>query len=151
MEDYEKEYDLLKKKYSLPDFDKIEEEFEIIESIASARYKPPYVLRFIRRSIVNLFWKWIDYMHSMIYPNPQSAILLKEAEFYTDEEKKKIHDVINILVILARQSTMLELYKSEQKAAEFIKDTYNKWMDIKPTIEPLVTKSIKSWQEELNK
>jgi hypothetical protein len=151
MDDYKTRYELLKNKHSLPKLDSLESEFEVQEMILAARYDPPNLLRFIRRGMVNLIWKWIDYMHSIVYPNPQSAILMKEADFCTEEEKKKILDIINRLIIFARQSIMLELNKEEQKDAQYIKDVYAEWIKIKPDITPIVTKVIKSWHEELRK
>ena len=83
-------YDKIKEKFSdLPSLDELNFEFEIKDAVVAQKIDPSFPLRYIRRHIVGIFYNWINYLHNFIMPNPQSAILIRESESFSDEQKQK--------------------------------------------------------------
>ena len=135
------------KKHKLP-FEELNNEFEILDSFYAKKIADHF-LRNIRRRIVEVFYNYINYLHNFIAPNPQSVILMQEAEFFEDADKDKIDSIMKKIMLINRISITLELESDSEKDAEFIMKNLEEWKSLKPKILDVTNKLIDSWKKNL--
>lgn len=145
------EYEKLKTKYNLPDWKEIDREFFLSFAIASWHDIPENTAIFIANRIMDYYGSWINFCHSLINGNPQSMILMREAEFFSPENKKELIEVMTELTVFTRRQTVVNLKNTEQDAAEFIKAVCESWMKNKPTIMKFAELSYDNWVAESKK
>jgi len=127
-----KEYDKLKEKYGLPSYDELDSEFELfyIQNIMEIRYP----LRFIRRRLRDKAVGFANFLQGLLQPNPASLISLEESKFFTDDDKKKIGDLVRNLMKWESRNIFLDVEHDEKSDAEFIKGFYKEWINLKKEI-----------------
>ncbi len=148
---FERTYTKLQKKYSLPTLDEINFQFEVVDIVEEKGVKATYPLRYIRRIMVNVFYGWINYLHNFIMPSQQSAILMKESEAFSEEEKEKVIKLIKEIMFINRVSNKLDLELDETKDAKFIKEYYDEWLKVKKVLVELATINVESWKKDMPK
>jgi hypothetical protein len=128
------------------DFEELDNEFEIIDAFYSRKITG-YFLRNTRRRIIEVLYSYINYLHNFVAPNPQSVILMQEAEFFSDEEKDEIDAVMKKIMLVNRMSIRLDLEPDEENDAEFIKQSLDEWKKLKPKIVEITNKLIENWKK----
>lgn len=141
-------YEELQKKYDLPSFEIIDKEFFLSFAIAGWYDIPGNIPVYIMNRMMDYYNNWINFCHSLINGNPQSMILMREAEFFSDEDKKELIKVMTELTILSRKQTVINLKNEEKETVEFIKEIHNSWNKIKPTLLKFSEQSYAKWVEE---
>ena len=135
------------KKYKLPSFKEINEDFFLQDFLNDRKFIPQQPLGFVRARIVETFGSWINFLHGFIMPNPQSAILMKDFECTNDDEKKEIIEMIQDMMISQRETIIVGLEKDEKKDAEFIKKYFKFWHKTKPGLIKVTKKSLDNWKK----
>lgn len=136
IEEIKSEYEALKKKYSLPSFNELAEEFDI-EKLAE-KEKTSFLLRDTRRVINE---KLSAYFHLFeTFRNPGTApmfviLMLKNA---TETDAKTIEDLYKKMAKLEIESIKLDTIYNENLEAEFIKKISVEWQKIKKQIFDLI-------------
>ena len=125
-------YEKLRKKYSLPDYEELDSVFEFLYFGPILEIKFP--LRFIRRRICDKINSYVILFQNIIYPNPASLISIEESKFFSEEEKRKIADLLKDLISLLRESVLLDLEHQEKKDAKFITGVFNEWKSLAHSI-----------------
>jgi len=138
------------KKYSLP-VRELDKEVELVDLFVKKRESPEFPLRTIRRRLADFYSLWLNYLHSIIFPNPQSIILTKESEAFDEKDKEEIYRIIAILAKFTRESVLLEVKKDESREADFINESFGKFKSLKKSIEQIIKKSIELWKKESEK
>ncbi len=141
-EDYEK----LRKKHSLPSYEEINNEFELLYFGNILEIHFP--LKFVRRRMVDKINSFIGLLQNILYPNPSSLINMEEHKSFSEEEKKDMDGLIKELMALARTSTLLELDNNENKDGEFIKKTFTRWKELTKELSPIVERLVEIWKKE---
>ena len=141
-----KEYESLKKKYKeLPDFEKIDNEFEL-----TTIEKSDFLARRIRRKVGEKVVFFCRILENIIYPSMQNAMGVYEAGFFSDDEKEKLTKIHRELMSLERSSLLLEVEcRDEEEDIVYIKTTFEKWFDFKKEIIEIVTKMKEVWKKEV--
>ena len=145
MSDVKKEYESLKKKYNLPDYDSIDNEFELLYIGEIKEIKFP--LRFIRRRINDKIALICNIVQTLIQPNPGSIINLQESVFLSKEDKLRYTHLLKDLMETERTSLRLDFDFDERKDAVFIKEALKKWTEYKQEIVKLTDKLIEGWKK----
>ena len=145
-----KELEELGKKYNLH-IKELDKELELIDTLAKRREFPEFPLRIIRRRLVDIHLLWINYLHSFIFPNPQSIVIIKEAEAFDDKEKDEIYKLMVKFAKATRESVVFEIKRDDEKEAEFIKTSFENFKKIKKQLEPFAEKNIEFWRKESEK
>jgi len=148
IEDLKKKYEVLRKKYNLPRYKDLDDEFELfyigkIQEINN-------VLGFIRRRICDKIGWYLGYLQSILNPNPSSLINIQESKFL-EEDKEKIIKLLRELVQITSFSVLRELEKKENLEAEFIRFSFEKWLKIKEELIFLIKKVVEKWKKEEKK
>jgi GTPase SAR1 family protein len=143
MSSIKNEYQKLSKKYNLPPFEKIDDEFEI-----STIDNQIFLLREIRRRLIEKLEIIIKLFDELIQPDASSYSQLYECRAFNDEEKKELYHLYKNLLALDRESLIVGLQTDNKKEADFINKVLNKWLEDKERIIRIVSKLKKSWETE---
>ena len=141
--DIKKEYKKLEKKYKLPNFEKLDKEFEI-----STLETDEFLIRNIRRRINNKLTFFTQIFDSVLFPNPNSLISIHESKSFLEEEKNKMMKFYNKLMILERTSILFDVDPDDKKEAQYINKLFKEWSGIKEKTNKLVEKMKSSWKDE---
>ncbi len=142
MDDNKEGYDRLKKRHSLPDYDAVDDLFEI-SSIESHRF----LLRDIRRQMISKVKANTEILEELIHPN-STISSYHEFKFFNDDEKKGLYDLYAKLMECIRRSNILDIESSDEAEAGFIKDVYSKWQGLREKLSVIMMKLRDSWSKE---
>lgn len=143
MKNIEEQYGKLKKKYNLPEFEELDNEFEI-SSIENEKF----LLREIINKIVDRTDFFSRFFEDLLQPDPSLLRSMHEANIFNDEERKVIYSLYKKLMVIIRQSVEVSLNRSEKEEANFIKKTFDGWKGLKTSISKIVDKIKNSWKKE---
>jgi len=141
----EKTYNKLKEKYSLPDFDELNNEFEL-----STIECEEFLLRKIRKKIADKINAMCEFLEGLLSPDTTMANLY-EYKAFDDNERKKIFELYKRLKVLEKLALELSLNRDDEKDAKFIKDVFSLWNKIKTEITTFIKKIKDFWENESTK
>lgn len=142
------EYEKIKVKYGFPNFEEIDEEFEI----SSIDYdKVNSLTRAVLRVICNKMVIFLNYIEPVINPGQQNLHSFIEVENTTNEEKKEIFVFYKNLSYRYHKACGIELTQDEKTVAKEIKEILKDWKDIKIKFESISNVITKSWLREREK
>ena len=138
-------YEKLKKEHPiLPDFDKINKEFEL-ELLESDKF----LLRHIKRKIAERMEPVLDLLENSLNPDPNSLTAMYECRCFTNGEKKQIIEVFRHLMEQYRSLLETDLIGEDKTDAETIRKIYDIWHQDKKIILPLFKKLRECWQKHV--
>jgi len=143
IQDIEKEYNTLCKKFKLPKFKDLDVEFEI-----STLENHGFLLRNILRKIEEKLEFYIDTINNLLQPDMASLVSLHELRFFTDDEKNDIYRIFKILVKTSRNIIELVLEHDEKNQADFLNKFFDQWLGIKIELINYIGKMKDSWEKE---
>lgn len=137
-------YNKLKKKYPvLPDYDDLNNEFEI-SSIENAEF----LLREIRRKIGELFSAVMERLAVVLQPENISISEFYEFRCFTADEKTKLFVLFKELRFQYRHFTHLDLLLDEKKDAESIRVSLKFWKEFRKKLLPYFLALEQCWTKE---
>jgi len=137
-------------KYSLPTIEILDRELEIVDMLSERKELPQNILVALRRRFTEIMYSWINFLHSLIMPNPQSIISNKDAEAFSEKEKENIYKLMAELAKMTRESTSFEVKKEQPKEeAKFIRDNFSRFIEIKKELAELNKKVVEHWEKEI--
>ena len=138
-------YEHLKKEQPiLPEFDKINKEFEL-ELIESEKF----LYGQIKKKIAEKMEPLIELLEHAISPDPNSFSDLYEFRCFTNGEKKQLVDVFRHLMDKYRSLLESDLIGEDKTDAETIRKVYDEWMQEKKTVIPMLKKMREGWQKHV--
>ena len=143
-DDFELEYDELKNKFLLPNFDRLCEDFDI-GKVADKDFD--YLLREIRRTINEKISAYLHLFETLINPSSPPIFVFSILRGIRDEDKEKMKVIYKILSRTQLMIMRLDTIYNQSSEAEFIIKTFNIWQKLKPQILEL----IKSFEENFEK
>lgn len=123
-----KEYSLFEKKYQLPKFSELNIEFEI-EKLQER--ETDLLLREIRRTISDKTVAFLKFFEVFLNPQAAPLFLLSAIKSLNAHDRIKIEKIYKKIVLIEVQAISLDIEYEEKKEAEFIKNTYKNWKDMK--------------------
>ncbi len=138
----EKTYTKLKEKYSLPDFEELNRDFEI-----STIEHEDFLLREIRKKIADKINKMCEFLEDLLSPDNTIANIY-EYKAFDDDERKKIFGLYKKLKVFEKLSLELSLNPDEAKEAGFINNFFNSWNKIKSEMTTFIKKIKDFWEKE---
>jgi hypothetical protein len=134
------EYDKIE---GLPDYEEMDREFEIgkIE-------EKNHPLKEIRRKAINKIDNIIEFLESILHPDPGRVIDVYECRAFNEKERQEIFTLCKELVILHRLSAEAEIRSEEEADKQAIKEIYNKWKEQKTKIIEIMMKLKEHWKKD---
>ena len=121
------DYSKIQKKYGLPDFDRLNEDFGIEKT---AQTETDFLIKEIRESIGETLENFLRFVEAILNPVNVPMFLFPIIKSLNTEEKNKLSEIYKKLSKLEIDALKLINY-SEKKEAEFIKNSYALWQEIK--------------------
>ena len=132
------EYKKFQKKYNLPIYKKLNNEFELdyIED-------PFFLLRSIRRRIHEKIVFFAKIFEKVIFPNQAIMIEMYESKFFTEREKEDLLKTYEELLEIDRKALSLNI-----SSTDYIKMAFKKWPELTKKSNFIIQKLDKSWKQE---
>ena len=140
MNEIEKEYAKLSKKFKLPKFKEIDNEFEI-----STLESPSFLMRDILRKIEDKLIFYIDVIGNLVHPDASSLSNMYEVRYFSDDEKDDIYNLFKKLMKVDRNIIEVVLKNDEKEQAAFLSKVFEDWMEIKKELLKYIVKMKESW------
>jgi len=134
-------YQELSKKYKLPSFNDIDNEFEI-----STIEEDAFLLREIRRKIAERIECYTDILENVL--NPESLTNMLEARIFDDNERNEIFKINQKLMFLSRLSVEISIGEDDKKSSDYINQVFSEWDGIKKQYLKFIRKIKDSWTKE---
>jgi len=128
LENLKKEYSKLQKKYSLPPFEKLNEDFGIEKASESESEIP---IREIRKQISEKIYNYLRLVETLINPVNAPMSILSVVKTLNIEDRNKLAEVYKKFVKSEIQLVLTDVEFSEKREAEFIKETFKTWQEAK--------------------
>ncbi|MDO8628393.1 MAG: hypothetical protein Q7R56_01405 [Nanoarchaeota archaeon] len=138
-------YQKIAKKHDLPNWEAINEEFEI----SVIELEDLSVLKQVRRKIADKCNQFASILESFIQPNPGSFINLEETKFFNEEEIRIIYDLLKEFMYLERRSLSLDVLHNEAEDVRYINDSFQLWKKVKKDLEKFTLTLKEGWKKEL--
>lgn len=144
-----KQYQILRKTYKLPEFSKLNEDFEI-EKLQEN--ETDFLLREIRRTMVEKISVVLKFLEIMINPNESSpAFVFAMIKEMKPEMRKNLENLYKELSLVEISSIALDLDYDEKIEAKFIKEHTKKWEATKKDLRGLIKSLDTIWKLESHK
>jgi len=129
------EYKKIEEKFSLPPFEKFEEDFDMEKILDKDE---GILVRDIRRVILEKLAGYLHLFETLINPSSPPMFVFAFMKNLSEQDKKEIKDVYKELSRLQIETIKLDTIFDENKEAAFIKKAYSEWQDLKKRIYKLV-------------
>lgn len=139
-----KEYDVLQKKYKLPQIEDLQKTF-MFQNIETCHP----VLTGVRVHITEK----IDYFLSLLqeFLNPDAEITnIYEYKSFDEKSKLEIFNIYKKMMAYTRQSNILFLSYDEAEEAVFIRNVYSNWPEISKIMKKHLLSLQKEWEKKEN-
>lgn len=137
------EYEETRKKYKLPEFQKLAEDFDIERIIEK---ESSFLLRDIRKAIVEKLIGYSHFFENLINPASPPMFLFSIIKRLSSSDKEKIKEVYKEVAKLQIKALKIDTIYSEEKEVEFIKESFREWQKLKEKIDKIVS----NFNEEQN-
>lgn len=146
LEGLKEDYKKIQEENGLPNFDKMNEEFNI-EKIAET--ETDFLMREIRKFMADKFMNYLRFVESFLNPVNSPMFVFSIVKSLGAEEKKKLTDVYKRLAKIEMDLVKLDLEFSEEEEADFIKKSYEVWQEIKKEMLIVIEVIKKNWDNKL--
>lgn len=140
------DYENLRKKYDLPKFDELNNEFEV--SSIKQFEKSDFPLRVIRRRITDKLAMFCNILQSLILPNTGSAINMFEIKLFDEDDRTNIEKLLAEMMFWERKSLLLDIKSEEKEETEFLKLVWKEWALFSVEMVKIAEKMSLGWRKE---
>jgi len=137
LKELEKKFEESQKRIGFkPSYEEIEKEFAISDAVLSNGFVSENFERQLTSRIAEFYRDWHGYLNNLLLPNPSYYAGQTESKlFNSEEDKKKIWDLVTISMKFSSMHSLSALNKDEKLQKEFIDTAYESWIGIfKPGI-----------------
>lgn len=145
LEDLKRDYKEIQKKYNLPSFEDLNQNFQI-EKISEV--ETDYILREIRKFIADKFSNYLRFIEAMLNPMNVPMFIFSLIKTIGPEEKDKLTKIYKKFAKIEVEIISLDLVFSEDKDAEFIKKSYEVWEEVKKELSGILKVVEGNWENK---
>ena len=142
MSETEEAYKKLEKKYSIPSYKELNNEFELDDIDTS------FILRNVLRKIAEKLEFYVGVIGDIMQPDTGSLSSMHETRFFSDAEKAEIYTLFKKIMKVHRGIIEQVLGKTEHEQAEFLKTFFSEWKEMKPELITIIKKMKDCWDKE---
>jgi len=146
LENLKEDYKEIQKKYDLPEFEKLNEDFQI-EKLAEI--ETDFLVKEIRKFIADKFMNYLRFIESILNPVNVPIFIFSIIKSIGEDEKKKLTEVYKKLVKCEVDLIKLDIESSEDDEVKFVKKSYKLWQEMKKDILKIVEVIKKNWDNKL--
>jgi hypothetical protein len=141
--DMTKEYEALRKKYDLPDLKELDREFCV-----GKLEDTPLLLRTVLHRIMERVEMAFKSLSDIVQPSESSLSTMYEAEVFSDDEKKRIFELMKKLAYTHRDLIIKDFEYNDDAAAAAINKVFKEWKAMKKDVLVIMEKMRDSWNNE---
>jgi hypothetical protein len=146
LEKLKEDYKIVQKKYSLPDFKEMNEEFQI-ERIAENETE--ILIREVRKFVMEKFSNYLRFIESVLNPANSPYFIFSIVKTLGNTEKEKLSEIHKQITKFEIEVLILDTKFDERDEAKLIKDSYVEWQKIKKDFLEIVEVVKKNLDNEL--
>ena len=135
LKDFKKSYSVLSKKYRLPSFEKLNENFEIDKIDKDT----DYILRLIRKVMMEKIVNSLSFLELLLNPVNAPRMYLSYVRAISQDDRKNIEEIYNSLGNVSVLSLDLEIDYSEKAEAQMINEISKSWEEQKPRFRKILS------------
>jgi len=145
LETLKKNYKKIQKEYGLPDFENLNEDFQI-EKIAEIETE--YLVREIRKFIADKFSYYLRFIEAILHPVNSPMFVFSIIKSIKADDKNKLTEAYKQLA--KKEVTLIELDVefSEKKEGKFIKESYEMWQKMKKDLLDVLETIKNNWDNK---
>jgi len=128
LESLKENYKKIQVEHNLPSFEKLNEDFGI-ERIAEI--ETDFLIREVRKCVADRFSNYLRAIEGILNPANAPMFIFSIIKAINSREKEKFTEIYKKLAEIELELIELDIEFSEEKEAEFIKNSYKKWQEIK--------------------
>ncbi len=148
LENLKKDYLVLQKRYKLPSFQEINEEFDI-EKVAENETE--CLLREIRKSVMEKIIAYLRFIEMLLNPSNAPLFFFALVKGLTSQDKRILEKLYDKLGSLEIEVIELDCNYSEKDEADFIKKLFTEWKSVKDDMLKLVEVLRRNWNQKSGK
>jgi len=134
-------YDSFEKKYSLPDFEFMQKEFDIVD------FESKFVLKEIREKLKDKFDYSSKVIETLFQPEGDFSSFL-ETKRFENGVKDEYFTAYKRLRFLVREAQTLYFKNDDSLDSDYIKNSLKSWEELKPVLIDLMEKFKSCWTDE---
>lgn len=146
LKELKEKYSKLGKKYGLPKFEELNQDFQIEKATES---ETDYLLREIRKFIADKFSNYLRFVETLLNPVNVPMFVFYFVKSVNSETKNKLSEIHKKLAKAELTLIELDTKFSEDNEAEFIKESYKMWQGIKKEILDITGSLKKNWENNV--
>lgn len=135
LEKLKDDYRKFQEKYSLPNFEQLNQDFQI-EKIAES--ETDFLLREVRKYVTDKFFNYLRFIESLINPSNSPMFVFAIAKTLSVSDKEKLAEIYKKITKIEIDFIDLDLNYSEEKEADSIKNYSKLWNEIKKELSEIV-------------
>jgi large-conductance mechanosensitive channel len=146
LEKLKKDYSKIQKQYNLPDFEQLNQDFQIERGV---EFQTDYLIREIRKFMADKFSNYLRFIETIINPVNVPMFVFSIVKAMTQEDKKQLIEVYKKLTKIEINLIEIDVKYSEKKEVKFIKESYKIWQEIKKDVLKFINSVQKNWDNKI--
>lgn len=139
------EYSKIQKKHSLPSFKEMNEDFQIEKIV---EIETEYLIREVRKHVSEKLAHYMRFVEVILNPTNVPMFVFSLVKAITNEEKNKLIQIYKKLSKIEVDLIELDLVFSEDKEAEFIKNSCKMWKEMRSELLSVIEVIRKNWDNK---
>ncbi|GAG98274.1 unnamed protein product [marine sediment metagenome] len=128
LEELKKDYIKIQKKHNLPEFEELNEDFQIEKT---AEIETDFLIREVRKLVADKLASYLRFVETLLNPTNAPMFVFSIIKTLGADEKKKLSEVYEKLAKNEIRLIELDTVFSEKAEAEFIKNSHKLWQQVK--------------------
>lgn len=145
LEKLKEEYGKLEKKHGLPGFEEMNKDF-YIERLAENETE--ILIREVRRMVGDRMANYMRFIENILNPVNVPMFIFSIIKLISPEEKKQLSETYKALIKNELKFIEADLNLDDSREAEFIKESYRFWQDIKKEMSGILRNAEKMWDSK---
>ena len=145
LENLKKDYEIIQKKYKLPPFGTMNEDFHI-EKISES--ETDLLIGEVRKFVGDKLANYMRFVENLINPVNVPMFIFSFVKALDAKDKKVLEEIYKGLMKMELDFIELDLEFNEEKEAKFINESYKFWQDIKSDMMGITEKINSKWDEK---
>tara|TARA_Y100000310_G_scaffold308328_1_gene351312 strand:- start:717 stop:1205 length:489 start_codon:yes stop_codon:yes gene_type:complete len=145
LETIKEDYKELQKKYSLPSFEELDEDFQIEKT---TEVETDHLLREMRKIIAEKLYNYLRFVETLLNPANAPMFIFSLVKSIGEDEKKELGEIYKKLATSEVKLIETDLVHSEEKEALFIKESYKLWQGIKKDLLKIIGHIKSNWDNK---
>jgi hypothetical protein len=145
LERLKRDYEILRAKYNLPSFHELNKDFWIDEL---SECETDILIRKIRAKMGDVLMNVVRFIENLLNPVNVPMFIFRFIKLINLEDKKVLSEIYEQLIKKEIKVMKMDFEFNEENEAEFIKETYETWQNMKGKLLNIIRKIDATWDNK---